>query len=70
MIIGVIGLSMMFGTIAATYSVMSGGSLLFALGVYSLSGVLVSLAVAAVVVARAKRQDGHNLSYLAITPAE
>ncbi|NNL17592.1 MAG: hypothetical protein HKP37_02510 [Boseongicola sp.] len=71
MVLGLIGLGMMLGTVAATLSLMSGGSLLAALGVYALSGILVSLSVASAVAVRAKRQDQRgDYPYMAITPAE
>jgi hypothetical protein len=59
---------MIFGLGAAIFTVLTGGSVLLALGVYSLSGTLVVLALAFLAAIQADRAGPPN--HQAITPAE
>ena len=69
MLVGYLGLGAFIGAFAAVYTLMTGGSFLLALGIYSLSGALAVLLVALFAAMR-DEPDEADENRLAATPAE
>lgn len=60
MFLGLLGLGMLVGAMAAGYAFLSGSSLLAAFAVYSLTGTLFVLLTVALVAFRETRQPSHE----------